>query len=213
MNGILILLLLTVTAALPLIIVFFRIKAHRPQITPAWFLAAVTAGILALLAAALIQSFFPHPVEDELAELLFGVFIRVAAVEEASRLLILIPLIKAAGRFNGGCTPFGAAIGLIAGLSFAAVENAYYGMADINIAMLRAFTAAPLHGACGIRAGAAVSLMSRRPAQSLFLLISAIIFHSAYNLIIVSPAIPSLLAVAVAVTAFLASLHLLNIDL
>ena len=211
MSGIWILVLLTAAAVLPLIIVFCWFKAGKLQITLPWFLTAVAAGIISLFAAALIQNFFPRPGEDSLGQILFSVFIRIAKVEEASRLLTLIPLVYASDRFikNKDIT-FGAALGLVAGLGFAAAENASYGMADINITLLRVFTAAPIHGACGIRAGAAVSIMKRNSVKAVFLFISAVIIHGAYNLMIVTPAIPSLMAVVTALIAILASLPLLK---
>lgn len=210
MSGIRIFLLLTVIAVLPLVIVFFWFKARKFHITLPWFLAAIVTGIISLFAAALIQNFFPEPENAGLGTLLFGVFIRIAVIEEASRFLTFIPLLKTGNRLCGRNTAFGPALGLVAGLGFAALENASYGMADINITMLRVFTAAPLHGACGIRIGEAVSKMSRSTAKAIFLFISAVIIHGTYNLIIVSPAIPSILAVAAAFIAFFASIHLLN---
>lgn len=210
MNGILILLLLIITAILPLVIVFFWLKTGKSQVTLPWFLAAIASGIISLPVAALVQNLFPAPGKDGLGQILFGVFIRIAVVEEASRFIILFPLYKAGSRQKAIDITLGAAIGLISGLGFAAVENASYGMADINITLLRVFTAAPLHGACGIRIGAAVSIMNRQPGKAIFLFISSVIIHGAYNLMIVSPALPSLLAVAAAFIALFASLPLLN---
>ncbi|MCL2129757.1 MAG: PrsW family glutamic-type intramembrane protease, partial [Treponema sp.] len=99
---------------------------------------------------------------------------------------------------------------LAAGLGFALIENASYGIADINIALLRAFTAAPLHGACGIRAGTAISFFGQKPLKAVFLFISAVFIHGAYNLIIVSPALPSIFAVLAALAAFFASFYYLS---
>ena len=210
MNGMWTLLLLILSALLPLIIVFFRFKAGKIQMTLPWFLIAIAAGILSLLAAALIQNLFPNPVKDGLGQLLLGVFIRIALVEEASRLLTLAPLVRAGNRLKNTDMAFCAAVGLAAGLGFAAAENASYGMADINIALLRLLTAAPLHGACGLRAGAAVFLFSRTPSRSVFLFGSSVIIHGAYNLIILSPALPSLLSIAIALIALIISLPFLN---
>ena len=210
MNGMWTLLLLILSAVLPLIIVFFWLKIRKIQITLPWFLAAMAAGIASIFAAALIQNLFSHPEIDGLGQLLFGIFIRIAMVEEAARLLTLIPLIRTGKRLKNADLTFSAAIGLVAGLGFAAAENASYGMSDINITLLRVFTAAPLHGACGLRAGAAIFFISRNLPKSLFLFVSAVIIHGAYNLMIVSPALPSLLAAATALIALIISLPLLN---
>ena len=212
MNGIWILLLLILAAALPAIIVFFWFRARKPVVTLPWFLASLAAGIVSVLIATFIQNLFPlgRGGQDLLWLFFFGVFVRIALVEEASRLAALIPLLKAgSSRMNMDRT-FGASLGLAAGLGFAAFESAIYGMADINITLLRALTAAPLHGACGIRAGAAVSVAGERPAKALSLFIFTVLIHGTYNLIIVSPPIPSVLAAPIALIALFASLPLLK---
>ena len=213
MSGIWILLLLILTAALPAIIIFFWFRARKAAITLPWFLVSLASGILSLLIVALIQKFFippGRPGVNELGYIFFSVFIRIAMVEEASRLITLIPLLKAGSliKTNHGVinSSFAASLGLAAGLGFALLENASYGIADINIALLRAFTAAPLHGACGIRAGTAVFILRKSLLRSIFLFISAVLIHGAYNLMIVSPALPSFLAVLIAFAALFASL-------
>ena len=213
MGGIWILLLLILTAALPVILVFFWFRARNLAVTLPWFLVSLAAGIISLFAAALVQNRLPFPGGDGpggLGVIFFGVFIRVALVEEASRLLTLFPLIKAASRRKTIDSTFGAALGLVAGFGFAALENAFYGVADINITLLRIFSAAPLHGACGIRAGAAVFIAKQRPLKALGLFISCVIMHGAYNLMIVSPALPSILAVLIAFAALFASLSFIK---
>lgn len=208
MNGMWILLFLVLTAALPAIIVFFWFRAKKSAVTLPWFLGALAAGIVSLIVAALIQRRFPAPLRGQnwLGPLFFGVFVRIALVEELSRLVTLIPLLKIGEKRMNRDRDFCAALGLAAGLGFAALENASYGIADINITLLRVFTAAPLHGACGIRAGAAVFNLPGHPAKALFIFFSGVLIHGAYNLMIISPALPSVLAVLVALAALLASL-------
>ena len=207
MNSILILLLLIICAALPAIILYLWFRAVKSPVTLPWFLASLAAGMVSLVIAARIQSFFPSPGNtDELWTLFFAVFIRIAFVEEASRLFTLFPFIKAATQRRD----FAAALGFAAGLGFAAAENALYGMADINIILFRIFTAAPLHGACGIRTGTALSKLRHQPVRAIFLFISVVIIHGAYNLTILSPAIPSTLAVPTALVALFISLPLLK---
>ena len=209
MNRIWILLLLIFAASLPVIIVFLWLRLRKSAVTLPWFLASLAAGIVSLLIATLIQSRFPSPGgSDGFAQVLFGIFIRIAFIEEAGRLLPLVLLLKAGKRRESNDSAFGAALGLAAGLGFAALENASYGMANINITLLRAFTAAPLHGACGIRAGAAVSVFHQHPAKAIFLFLSAVFIHVAYNLMILIPTLPSALAIPTAFIAFFASLPL-----
>lgn len=211
MNGILILLLLILIAALPAIIVYFWFRAKNSPVTLPWFLASLAAGIVSLLVAVLAQKFFSPLGRDGLGPLLFGIFIRIALVEEASRLVCLIALFSVSKRWGLDTNkPFGAAIGLVSGLGFAMIENTFYGLQDINIILLRGITAAPLHSACGIRAGTAIFTANEHPLNSLFLFISAILIHGAYNLMIVSPALPSMLAIPIAFAALFASIHLIK---
>ena len=217
MNGIWILLFLILAAALPVIIVFFWLRTRKPALTPLWFLVSLAAGVISLLAAALIQGLFPPSGwkgQDGPGMVFFYVFIRIALVEEASRLFTIIPILKAIdllpiaeNRRRYIDMAFGASLGFVVGLGFATLESAIYGIADINITLIRAFTASPLHGACGIRAGTAVFSFRQYPAKAAFLFISAVLFHGVYNLIIDSPFIPSVLAVLVAFAALFASLH------
>jgi RsiW-degrading membrane proteinase PrsW (M82 family) len=188
MYGIWILLLLILTAALPAIIVFFWFRSRKSPInlTLPWFLSSLAAGIVSFIVAATIQALFVPYNGEGLWPVFFGIFVRTALVEEASRIIALVPFLKALKNRRNE-TAFCAAIGLIAGLGFAVIESAYYGMSDINITLLRIFTAVPLHAACGIRAGTAVFTAPQHPARAFFLFISSVLIHGAYNLMIVSP--------------------------
>jgi RsiW-degrading membrane proteinase PrsW (M82 family) len=209
MNGILILLFLVLASTLPGIIVFIWFRAKKSAVTLPWFLLSITAGIVSLLTAAFVQRFF-SPKQDGLGDLFLGVFVRIALVEELGRLATFIPLSAAANHTQNTDISFGAALGLVSGLGFAILENALHGIANLNITLLRAFTAAPLHGACGIRVGVAVFIFSKNPGKAFFYFFSAVLIHGAYNLIIVSPALPSALAIIIALSALLASLPLLK---
>ena len=207
MTGTRILLLLLLGSALPAIVVFFWLKVRKSAVTLPWFLAALVAGIISFNVAAIIQSFFPPPGTNGLGAFFFHIFIRIALLEEASRIITLIPFLVFVKKLQDAEMNFGAALGLAAGLGFALIESAFHGISDINVTLLRAFTAAPIHGACGIRAGAAVFSLQENKAKSIFCFISATLLHGSYNLAIVSPAIPSLLAILIAIVAFFASIN------
>ena len=217
MNSILFLFFLLLASILPVIVLYLWVRRGNSessvQVTLPWFLGAFTAGIVSLLIAAFIQRFFPSiDSTDSPAPLFFYIFVTVALVEEISRLFTIFPLLKSSkSDRNRG---FAAIVGFIAGLGFASAENALYGigLTDLNIPILRAFTAAPLHGACGIRIGAALFFIKHRPIRAIFLILSAIIIHGAYNLIIDSPAIPEILAVPTALAALVISLPMLKSD-
>ena len=212
MNGILILLLLILTAALPVIIAYVWFRARKPAISAPWFLASLAVGVIALVPAALIQNFLPSSGVLWPGQLLFGVFIRTALVEEASRYFTLIPLLETGNRRLKTDGTIFASLGFISGLGFAMVENAAYGIADINLTLIRAFTAAPLHAACGTRAGEAVYIFRQHPIKSFLLFISAVIIHGLYNLMILSPVLPSMLAIPIAYAALFASFYFLRIN-
>ena len=208
MNSTLIFILLIFSAVLPVIILFiwFRIKA---EINTIYFLAALACGIISLLAAAICQHFFPITGnQSNIAVIFMSVFIRIALIEESSRIVTLFPLVKFGGKY--GDLSFAAHLGLAAGLGFAAVENAFYGTQDINITWLRLISAAPLHGACGIRTAAAVYKFPGQALRAVGLFLSAIIIHGAYNLIIISPIIPSYIAIPIAIISLIITLPMLK---
>jgi len=209
MNGIWILLLLIIAATIPAIVVFFWLRSRKPSITLPWFLISLSAGIISFIVAAIIQALFAFSRREGVWPVLFNIFIRIALIEEASRIIILFFLSRATKNRRNSIA-FGAAIGLIAGLGFALIESAFYGIANISITLLRIFTAAPLHAACGIRAGTAVFIAPRHPAKAFFLFISSVFIHGAYNMMIVNPAIPSFLAIPTALIAFFASIYYLS---
>ena len=210
MNGIWILLLLVLVAALPAIIVYIWYRVKKYEVSLPWFLAAIAAGMVSLVAAGMIQRFF-IPGGSGFSLLFFGIFSRIAFVEELSRLITLIPLLAVAGsrRLNVSLA-FSTAIGLVSGLGFALLENAFHGTADINITLLRIITTAPLHGTCGIRAGAAIFLFRKDRPKALYNFIFAVLIHGTYNLIIINPTLPSALAIIVAYFALLTSLPYLK---
>jgi RsiW-degrading membrane proteinase PrsW (M82 family) len=91
-------------------------------------------------------------------------------------------------------------------LGFAAAENALYAAADIRIALLRAVTAAPLHGACGSRVGTAAALPGGGPRRAAAIFLSAAAIHTAYDFMLTGAGILPFLSVPVALAALGSSL-------
>jgi len=206
MNGIWILLLIILCSSLPAILVFFWLKSKKSAVTLPWFLVSLAAGIISFLLAAFIHDIFIPDKKAALWPVLFTIFIRIALVEESSRIVTLFPFLKANKNPQHKESNFGAALGLAAGLGFAFIESTYHGITNLNITILRIFTTAPLHAACGIRAGTAVFTLRQHPLKALLLFASTILIHGTYNLIIVSPAYPSALAAIIAFAALFSSL-------
>ena len=212
MKGIWILLFIILSSALPAILVFFWFRSKKPAVTLPWFLASLAAGFISFLLSALVHDlFFPKGV-DTLWPVLFTIFVRIALVEESSRLVVLLPFLKKSKNSQYNDSSFGAALGLVAGLGFAVIESAFHGITNVNITVLRLFTTAPLHGACGIRAGKVVFTLRKNPLKAVFLFASTVLIHGTYNLIIVSPAYPSALSAVIAFAALFASFNHLKAD-
>jgi RsiW-degrading membrane proteinase PrsW (M82 family) len=213
MNGLWILLTLISIAAFPVLLMFLWLRYRRFPMTLPWFLLSLVCGAVSLGIAAVGQGIFPQPEKNTLWTLLVKIFVQIAFIEEAGRLMVLLLFFSLGRRFGksgASYTPaFGAATGLLSGLGFAVIETASYGAANVNIALVRAFTAAPLHGACGSRVGLA-ALETGRGFRFLIRFFSAVIIHGAYNFLLVSPGIPSVLPIIIAFAALLASIRIIR---
>jgi RsiW-degrading membrane proteinase PrsW (M82 family) len=216
MNGLWTLLLLIAISALPVLAVVIWIRLRRFPVQPSWFLLALLGGALSLGLAAVLQSLFPETGEARMGVLLVKIFVQIALTEELGRLAVFSLLLGLARRFSGAAksysSGFAAITGLIAGLSFAAVETAtMYGAGNFSIALARAITAAPLHGACGVRIGDAVFHIRSAPAKSLIRFLYAVGLHGMYNFMILSRGgIPLFFPVLIAFAALLSSLRLIR---
>jgi RsiW-degrading membrane proteinase PrsW (M82 family) len=189
-----ILLLLILISALPAIGVFIWFRLIRYPLDLALFFCGLLGGALALLVAGFFQSLFPPLNNLDLQSLLFRLMVQIALTEEAGRLVILLILRLLLDRFvKAPALPaenLGSAVGLLTGLGFAIIETATYGAADPRIALLRAFTAAPLHGACGSRVGVTVFSFREAPFRGIFRFIAASIIHGIYNFMAINPEMP-----------------------
>jgi RsiW-degrading membrane proteinase PrsW (M82 family) len=218
MSGIWILFFLILISALPVFLLFIWLRARRYRFSLLWFAGALLAGAVSLLLALLLQHLIPRPelyASSGRWILLREVFFRIAFTEELGRLAVLFVFFPAARRFGkappvdavnaGGPGPadeaYGPLTGLLAGLGFVLIESASYGSADAGVALLRAFTAAPLHGACGARVGKAALNFRTAPLRSITGFLSAIAIHGTYNFMLLLPGFPSVLAVLIAFSA------------
>jgi RsiW-degrading membrane proteinase PrsW (M82 family) len=189
MTGIWILVLLIFISALPILPVFIWFRVIRFPLSSWWFLGFLAAGAAALLLAGFLQTLFPPLYGIGRGTLFFKLFVHVALTEEAGRLLLLLVLLQFLRRSQIFLS-LGAAGGLLTGLGFAVIETATYGAANPAAALLRAFTAVPLHGACGCRVGLAVVSLPCSPLRSLVFFFYAIVIHGMYNFMVISPGLP-----------------------
>jgi RsiW-degrading membrane proteinase PrsW (M82 family) len=214
MNGLWALLVLILIAAFPVLLVYIWFRVRRFPLSLPWFILSLLAGALSLGIAALMQGFFPQFNNAALWVLLVKIFVQIALLEEAGRFAALAILFNLGRRFEKREEPytpaFGAATGLLAGLGFAVIETASYGVTNAGIALIRAFTSAPLHGACGSRVGSAALALGRRPLRALLWFFSAVAIHGMYNFLLVSPGAPAALPILIALAALFSSIRVVS---
>ena len=214
MNGWWVLLLLIVLSALPVLAVLLWIRFRRLPVRLPWFLASLLGGALSLGLAAVLQNLFPKTGEASIGVLLVKIFIQIALTEELGRLVVFSLLLSLARRFSKEAESrqpaFAAITGLIAGLGFAVIETAMYGVGNFSIALVRAVTTAPLHGACGARIGIAVSQIRDTPVWALVRFLYAVGIHGMYNFMILNQGIPLVFPVLIAFTALFSSIQLIR---
>jgi RsiW-degrading membrane proteinase PrsW (M82 family) len=177
--------------------------------SPFLALLFIAGGLLALLFAAFLQSALP-PLGIGVYAPLADMILRVVLTEETSRALILGLFFVVLPRFYSGARferAAGAGAGLLSGLAFAALETALHAAAESNIALIRALTAAPLHGACGIRCALAVYAPRKEPLKAAMSFLSAVILHSVYNLMLTRGGLLPALSVLLAVTSLVSAMR------
>ena len=205
MDGIGVLFTLLCISSITAIAVFIWFRLARFPFTLVRFSVALLVGAASCFPAILLQTilisipgFFPMagrwgPVAE--------IFIRIALTEELSRLLLLSVLFFILRRFNAPV--MADATGLVAGLGFAILESAVIGASSPHNTLLRAFSTAPLHGACGFRVGTSIEMFRENPARGILRFSSAVIIHGVYNFMLRIPGtVTSLAAVFIALSAF-----------
>jgi len=210
MSGIWVMILLILFSSIPVLAVYAWFRLAKYEFSIARFLFALLAGAAAFFPALFLQDLLNFSGYGGKGSLFLQVFIRIAFTEEISRLLMLLIFFFISSRLekaeNGQPLTFrviknGTATGLVAGFGFAILESAVYGASDTGVLLIRAVTAAPLHGACGSRIGAAAVLFRSNPGQALLRIVTATAIHGIYNFMVAMPGIPSLAAVLIAISA------------
>ena len=210
-------------SSIPVIAVFMWFRFERFPFSMTRFSSALLAGAGSFFPALLLQNILA--VEGGIFRvtgkwsLVGEIFVRIALTEELSRLLVLAVLFFAARRLsragqidqnpgNASVSPaaMAGASGLIAGLGFAILESTVYGASNPGNALLRAFTAAPLHGACGFRVGSSIEIWRENHLQAVFRFLRAVVIHGVYNFMLLIPGIlPPIAAILIALSALATS--------
>jgi len=221
MSGLGVLIFLLLLSSIPAIAVFIWFRLARYPFSPLRFSCTLLAGAISFFPALVLQNILSATTDGIVYaigkwSLIAEIFLRIAFTEEFSRLMALVILFFAIRRLssggqtspdpqNAGTSPpvsastMASAAGLIAGLGFAIIESAVYGASNPGNALLRTFTAAPLHGACGFRVGSSVAMFPERPLQAVFRFLSAVVIHGLYNFMLIIPGfVPSVAAILIA---------------
>jgi RsiW-degrading membrane proteinase PrsW (M82 family) len=223
MPGVGVLIFLLFISSIPAIAVFIWFRLARYPFSLPRFSFSLLAGAVSFFPALFLQSFFSAGRDIFYAAGKWGfiaeIFVRIAFTEEFSRLIVLIILfffihrLKSARQQNAelsaniSADTMASASGLIAGLGFAILESAVYGASNPGNALLRTFTAAPLHGACGFRAGSSIAMFPEHPVQAILRFLSAIVIHGIYNFMLMIPGFfPSTAAILIALSALASSI-------
>jgi len=211
MQGFLLMAALILLAGIPVLLAYLWLARRRPYFVPLRFALALPLGFLALALASFLQYLIPRTSEASFLSLLARGFLVIALTEEAARYIAVRAYFLSAGRFRAffgvpADPKEGVTAGLVVGLSFAMLETAAYAMADPGIALVRIFSAAPLHGACGIRVGFAAQWLGAAPARAVLRFFSAVAIHGVYNLVGSLPVQPWFFSVPLALLAFGAAL-------
>jgi RsiW-degrading membrane proteinase PrsW (M82 family) len=215
MYGTLVLLGLIFISSIPVIAVYVWFRLAKYQVFLFQFLFALFAGTAAFFPALFLQNHLVPIAPSGRFALFYDYFVRIAFTEELSRLLMLFVFFFVSGRITKvedtaqplsyNVVKKGTAIGLIAGLGFAILENSRFAAADTSVLLFRIITAA-VHGACGSRVGAAAVMFRKSPIQAIFRLLTATAIHGIYNLMVLRPGVSSIAAVLIAISALISSI-------
>ena len=214
-----ILILLLLASIVPLACVFvFRKVLH---ITLPVFLLAIVAGIFSLIAAMFAQRLLPLA-QTGRAAMLYGIFVRISLTEEAARLVFLIALCGVLYGLRRRITPVSIlTCGLTAGFAFACLETAVFAASNADVTLLRLFSAAPLHGACGIRCAATARALfaplnddippeNPRRLRTVHGFFYAVILHGFYDTLIIRGGFFAVIAVIFAITSLVSGCFMIR---
>jgi len=231
MSGVGVLVILLLISSIPAIAVFiwFRL-AHYPFSLPRFSFALLT-GAASFFPALFLQNFLAAGSKmvhiTDKWRLIVEIFIRIALTEELSRFIMLIILFLVIRRLSiikqieepaPGTVisdlSMASTTGLVAGFGFAIIESAVFGVSNPHNILLRIFTSAPLHGACGFRVGSAIAMSRKSPIQAFFRFFSAVAIHGAYNFMLEIPGLfPSIFAVLIALFALTSCILTIHTDM
>jgi len=195
--------ILILAVAPPLLIAYYVYQKDKYDKEPkSLIIKSFLFGCLGIIPAIFLELF----AEGMFTNLFLYVFIGIALVEEGVKYLFLKKYLFNKPDFNEPMD--GIVYAVMISLGFATVENIFYVYGEegrgINVALMRMFTAIPLHAACGVILGYFVGLAKFSVNKNILFykgLFLATLVHALYNYFIFlgEGFILSIIALAVAV--------------
>jgi protease PrsW len=191
-------LLVLLVAALPgLAIAYWIVQQDKYEKEP-WRLTigSFVCGMLSTAPAVAIQLMFrpdgepdPDATETLLQSLFFCIFV-VALTEELSKFIFLRLYAYTSDEFNEPMD--GIVYSVLISMGFATLENIFYSLQGLPVALARAVTAVPAHAAFGVVMGAFVGIakfLPNRKGQMITLgIVLAVLFHGLYDFFLLQKA-------------------------
>ena len=198
---------------------YFRAKhAVAMRVFAASMLAGLAAVLLAAGAQTVAASFTPQPNLQAGATwvILYTIFIEIAFTEEMARFLTMLLFVRLLNKVIEK-DPYNKpalvkTFGMVSGFSFAVIETIFFTMTNIDSGLIRVISAAPLHGACGIRAARAILDGKRSPGLSALSILFAVALHGIYNSLMQRGGLFTYLGVALAITALISGAQSISFE-
>lgn len=192
-------LLLSALAPVATIIIYIYVKdkyekESKRMLTIAFILGGTISVILTTTLYLIFDLLLPLLDDFSIWEQFIKAFFKVALIEEFSKYIMVRLFLQPRCWFN---EPFdGIVYAVFVSMGFAAVENIIYvAQGGIDVAFIRAFTAIPAHATFGIIMGyfmGKAKFSNKRIIYNIAGLLTAILFHGAYDFFLFINFIPGI---------------------
>jgi len=192
-------LLLSALAPVATIIIYIYVKdlyekESKRMLAYAFLLGGIVSVIITTLLYLIFDYILPSPDSSNIWQQFVKAFFTVALIEEFSKYVMVLGFLQPKTWFN---EPFdGIVYAVMVSMGFAAVENVMYVLqGGMDVALVRAFSAVPAHATFGIIMGffmGKAKFSKNRIMWNFTGLMSAILFHGAYDFFLFINFIPGI---------------------
>jgi len=192
-------LLLSALAPVATIIIYIYVKdlyekESKRMLAYAFLLGGIVSIIITTLLYLIFDYILPSPDNSNIWQQFVKAFFTVALIEEFSKYVMVWGFLQPKRWFN---EPFdGIVYAVMVSMGFAAVENVMYVLqGGMDVALVRAFSAVPAHATFGIIMGffmGKAKFSKNRIMWNFTGLMSAILFHGAYDFFLFINFIPGI---------------------